>query len=154
MRIKAGETHFDEDYYVNIEALGNKNPLFRCWHIDEDYFLLQLYKNGAESMINDGQYADVSELAIFKAEEGLLTLISGLVIWWPRNRKVLKNHLVIKVRKGWRRFWHDLHVAGGIYTQLLLLALALTGLPGRSPGGATQCMPCSMALCRHRRYDH
>ena len=58
----------------------------------------------------------------------VVVLISGLVIWWPRNRKVLKNHLVIKVRKGWRRFWHDLHVAGGIYTLLLLLALALTGL--------------------------
>ena len=58
----------------------------------------------------------------------VLVLISGLVIWWPRNCKVLKNHLVIKVRKGWRRFWHDLHVAGGIYTLLLLLALALTGL--------------------------
>lgn len=84
VRIKAGETHFDEDYYVNIEALGNKNPLFRCWHIDEDYFLLQLYKNGAESMINDGQNADVSELAIFKAEEGLLTLITGL----PENMAI------------------------------------------------------------------
>lgn len=58
----------------------------------------------------------------------VVVLISGLVIWWPRNRKVLKNHLVIKVRKGWRRFWHDLHVAGGIYTLLLLLALAVTGL--------------------------
>lgn len=84
VRIKAGETEFDEDYYVNIEALGNKNPLFRCWHIDEDYFLLQLYKNGAESMINDGQYADVSELAIFKAEEGTLTLITGL----PENMSI------------------------------------------------------------------
>ena len=84
VRIKAGETEFDEDYYVNIEALGNKNPLFRCWHIDEDYFLLQLYKNGAESMVNDGQYADVSELAIFKAEEGTLTLITGL----PENMSI------------------------------------------------------------------
>ncbi len=84
VRIKAGATEFDEDYYVNIEALGNKNPLFRCWHIDEDYFLLQLYKNGAESMINDGQYADVSELAIFKAEEGTLTLITGL----PENMSI------------------------------------------------------------------
>ncbi len=58
----------------------------------------------------------------------VFVLISGLVIWWPRNRKVLKNNLTVKVRKGWRRFWHDLHVAGGFYTLLVLLALALTGL--------------------------
>ena len=63
----------------------------------------------------------------------VFVLISGLVIWWPRNRKVLKNNLTVKVRKGWRSFWHDLHVAGGIYTLLLLLALALTGLTWSFP---------------------
>lgn len=63
----------------------------------------------------------------------VFVLISGLVIWWPRNRKVLKNNLTVKVRKGWRRFWHDLHVAGGIYTLLVLLALALTGLTWSFP---------------------
>ena len=30
--------------------------------------------------------------------------------------------------KGWRRFWYDLHVAGGMYTLIFLLAMALTGL--------------------------
>ena len=32
VRIKAGENDFDASYYVNIEELGNKNPMFRCWH--------------------------------------------------------------------------------------------------------------------------
>ena len=63
----------------------------------------------------------------------VFVLISGLFVWWPRNHKVLKNDLTIKVRKGWRRFWHDLHVAGGIYTLLLLLILALTGLTWSFP---------------------
>ncbi|MBQ2779198.1 MAG: DUF4374 domain-containing protein [Bacteroidaceae bacterium] len=78
VRIKAGATTFDEDYYVNIEELGNKNPIYRCWYIDEDYFLLQLYKNGAESMINDGTSADVSELAIFDAKNKSLKPVTGL----------------------------------------------------------------------------
>lgn len=58
----------------------------------------------------------------------VFVLLSGIVIWWPRNRKILKNRLSIKFRKGWRRFWYDLHVAGGMYALILLLAMALTGL--------------------------
>lgn len=57
-----------------------------------------------------------------------IILISGLVIWYPRNKKVLKNRLKIKTKSGWHRFFYDLHVSGGFYATLLLLALALTGL--------------------------
>ena len=55
-------------------------------------------------------------------------LLTGAVIWWPRNRKMLKNRLKIVVSKGKNRFWYDLHVAGGFYALLFLLAMALTGL--------------------------
>ena len=55
-------------------------------------------------------------------------LLTGIVIWWPRNRKMLKNRLQISVKKGKNRFWYDLHVAGGFYAVLFLLAMALTGL--------------------------
>lgn len=78
VRIKAGETDFDKDYYVNIEELGNKNPIYRCWYIDGDYFLLQLYKYGVESMIKDATNADVSELAIFDAANKTLKMVTGL----------------------------------------------------------------------------
>lgn len=55
-------------------------------------------------------------------------LISGLVIWYPRNKKALKNRLKIKTKAGWYRFFYDLHVSGGFYATLLLLVLTLTGL--------------------------
>ena len=58
----------------------------------------------------------------------LVILLTGLVIWWPRNRKMLKNRLQIALKKGKNRFWYDLHVAGGFYAMLLLLVMALTGL--------------------------
>lgn len=45
----------------------------------------------------------------------VVVLISGIVIWWPRTRKALKNSLRISVGRGFRRFWYDLHVAGGMY---------------------------------------
>ena len=58
----------------------------------------------------------------------VVVLISGIVIWWPRTRKALKNSLRISVGRGFRRFWYDLHVAGGMYALFFLLAMALTGL--------------------------
>lgn len=57
-----------------------------------------------------------------------IILLAGIVIWWPRNRKMLGNRLKIVVSKGKNRFWYDLHVAGGIYAALFLLAMSLTGL--------------------------
>lgn len=63
----------------------------------------------------------------------VFVLISGIVIWWPRTRKALKNSLKITATKGWRRFWYDLHVAGGMHALIFLLAMALTGLTWSFP---------------------
>ena len=56
----------------------------------------------------------------------VVVLISGIIVWWPRTRKALKNSLKISGTKGWKRFWYDLHVAGGMYALVLLLAMSLT----------------------------
>lgn len=58
----------------------------------------------------------------------VFVLLTGAVIWFPKNKKALKNRLSIQTGKGWKRFWYDLHVAGGIYALVFLLAMALTGL--------------------------
>lgn len=58
----------------------------------------------------------------------VFVLVTGVIIWVPKNSKALRNRLKISVKKGWKRFWYDLHVAGGIYAAVLLLMLALTGL--------------------------
>lgn len=63
----------------------------------------------------------------------VIILLSGLVVWIPRRRQALKNRLSINVRKGWRRAWYDLHVAGGFYATALLLVIALTGLTWSFP---------------------
>lgn len=58
----------------------------------------------------------------------VFVLLSGMVVAWPRTRKALKSRLKVAIGKGWRRFWYDLHVAGGIYALVFLLLMALTGL--------------------------
>jgi uncharacterized iron-regulated membrane protein len=58
----------------------------------------------------------------------VFVLISGLVVWWPRNRTVLRNRLTIARHKGWRRLWYDCHVSLGFYLFIFLLLMSLTGL--------------------------
>lgn len=73
MRIKAGATTFDSSYYVNLETLGNKNPMFKCWHITDDYFLLQMYTDGLNSY-----GTSTTELAIFDGSAQTLKIVTGL----------------------------------------------------------------------------
>ena len=72
VRIKAGQTTFDPDYYYNLEEQGTGHPMFRCWHITADYFLLQMYSEGTMS----GKNAPTKELAVFKGESGTLTQVT------------------------------------------------------------------------------
>ena len=58
----------------------------------------------------------------------VIALISGVVIWWPRARKNFKKSLSIPFSNGWKGFWKGLHVAGGMYALIFVLAMALTGL--------------------------
>ena len=62
----------------------------------------------------------------------MVILVSGLVIWWPRTRKALKNRLSVSCNKGWWRFWYDSHVSLGFYATLLWRAMGLPGLPQAS----------------------
>ena len=56
-----------------------------------------------------------------------IVLLSGIVIWWPKSKKALKNRLKISTNKGFRRFVYDSHVSLGIYVVIFLLLMSLTG---------------------------
>ncbi|WKN43015.1 PepSY-associated TM helix domain-containing protein [Tunicatimonas pelagia] len=58
----------------------------------------------------------------------LVMVITGLVLWWPRNRKVLRHRLKIKWNARWRRVNYDIHNVGGFYSYLFITILAATGL--------------------------
>lgn len=90
--------------------------------------MMRLHRWLMDSYKRDGSFALGKTVVGYSTLIFVLILISGLVIWYPRNKKVLKNRLKIKTKAGWYRFFYDLHVSGGFYTALLLLALSLTGL--------------------------
>ncbi len=58
----------------------------------------------------------------------VIALITGVIIWWPRARRNFKKNFTITFSQGWKGLWKSLHVAGGMYALIFLLAMALTGL--------------------------
>ncbi len=59
----------------------------------------------------------------------VIALLTGIIIWIPRVRKVgFWKSLGISTKKGWPGIWKGLHVAGGMWAVVIILAMALTGL--------------------------
>jgi len=59
----------------------------------------------------------------------VLLLLSGLVLWWPRNKAARKQRLQIKWNNAsGKRLNYDLHNTLGFYVALVSLGIALTGL--------------------------
>lgn len=58
----------------------------------------------------------------------VFVLITGIVLWWPRAKANLRKSLSISFAGGWKTLWKGLHVAGGMYAVLLVIAMGLTGL--------------------------
>lgn len=72
---------------------------------------------------NIGQWVVSSATLLF-----LCLLISGLYLWWPRNKNNRKPKFTIKWQARWRRKNYDLHSVLGMYTALFAFVLLLTGL--------------------------
>lgn len=55
-------------------------------------------------------------------------LISGIVIWWPANKKAIKQRFKIKWDASGKRLTWDLHAVSGFYISIFLVFITLTGL--------------------------
>ncbi len=58
----------------------------------------------------------------------LFILITGIVLWWPKTGKVLKQRLTVKWDASWKRLNHDFHIVFGFYSAIFLFIFAFTGL--------------------------
>jgi len=65
----------------------------------------------------------------------IVMVITGLYLWWPRQASMLAGVLYIRLRKGKRIFWRDLHAVTGVWVSAFTLFLLLTGLPWASSWG-------------------
>lgn len=58
----------------------------------------------------------------------LVLVVTGLVLWFPRNKAALRQRFKISFKSRWRRVNYDIHNVGGFYAWLVIVFLAVTGL--------------------------
>lgn len=58
----------------------------------------------------------------------VLMLITGLILWFPGQMRLLKQSLTIKRKASFKRLNYDLHNVLGFYASIVLLITALSGL--------------------------
>jgi uncharacterized iron-regulated membrane protein len=60
----------------------------------------------------------------------VILLISGIILWWPKNKSAAKQRFWFKWKEGlkWKRKNYDLHNILGFYSSFVIIFIALTGL--------------------------
>lgn len=60
----------------------------------------------------------------------VIMLISGIILWWPKNKAARKQRFSFKWKniKSWKRKNYDLHNVLGFYASVFALIFAITGL--------------------------
>ena len=58
----------------------------------------------------------------------LFILLTGIILWWPKTKKILKQRLTVKWDANWKRVNHDFHMVFGFYSAIFLFIFAFTGL--------------------------
>jgi uncharacterized iron-regulated membrane protein len=58
----------------------------------------------------------------------IVAIISGLILWWPKNKNGTKQRFSIRWNSKWKRRNYDLHNVLGFYILVFGLILAMTGL--------------------------
>lgn len=57
----------------------------------------------------------------------IVLVATGVFLWWPRGRK--GGVATVRATPRQRMFWRDLHAVTGVFAGLLVLFLAVTGMP-------------------------
>lgn len=58
----------------------------------------------------------------------VVMMITGIILWWPKNKAAAKQRFSIKWSARWRRKNYDLHNVLGFYITWIAIFIALTGL--------------------------
>lgn len=111
-----------EEYSYSVFINPYTGEVLKIRNNDREFFsvVLKLHRT---LLIPYGHHIITWSTIIF-----LFMLISGLILWWPKNKRTAKHGYKIKWNASPKRLNYDLHKVLGFYASWLLIFSALTGL--------------------------
>ncbi len=117
-------SYYDEDNYKIVALNPYSGNVLKVKNMNRDFFRVVLDGHFYLWLPHTiGQIIMASATLIF-----LVMMISGLILWWPKNKAARKQRFSIKWNARWRRVNYDLHNVFGFYMTWVALFLAITGL--------------------------
>ena len=116
--------YYDEDAYELTFLNPYSGAFLKHKNMNRDFFRIVVeghYNLWLPRAV--GQPIVASATLIF-----LIMMISGLVLWWPKNKAARKQRFSVKWSARWRRKNYDLHNVLGFYMTWIAIFLAVTGL--------------------------
>lgn len=114
----------DPEYYYTVYMNPYDGKVLKVKDMNKDFFRFILLGHLYLWLpMEIGQPIVGSATLIF-----LVMLISGLILWWPRNKAARKQRFSIKWNAKWRRINYDLHNVMGFYITWVMIFIVVTGL--------------------------
>ncbi|MCF0061237.1 PepSY domain-containing protein [Dyadobacter chenwenxiniae] len=121
---EVGFYNANPEYYYVVYVNPYTAQVQHVWNEEGDFFHFILHGHYYLWLPPTiGQPVVASATLIF-----LIMLISGLVLWWPKNKSAAKQRFSVKWDAAWRRKNYDLHNVFGFYVLSIGFLLGFTGL--------------------------
>jgi len=116
--------YYDEKNYELVYINPYSGAVLRHKNMNQDFFRFILDGHYYLWLPEDiGQPIAASATLIF-----LVMMITGLILWWPKNKAARKQRFSIKWDAKWRRKNYDLHNVLGFYVTWIAIFISITGL--------------------------
>lgn len=115
------EIQFQNKTSVFIDPYSGK--ILGSLNRDQDFFgkVLKIHRN--LYLEEKGEWITGISALLF-----LSMIVSGIVIWWPTNKKNRREKFTLKKNVHWKKRNYDLHSVLGFYASWFILLTVLTGL--------------------------
>jgi uncharacterized iron-regulated membrane protein len=116
--------NFEPEYYYLVYINPYSGEVLKVKNMDRDFFRIVLMGHYYLWLPHTiGQRITIGATIVF-----VLMMITGLILWWPRNKAAAKQRFSIKWNAAWRRKNYDLHNVLGFYMTWVVIFMAITGL--------------------------
>ncbi len=117
-------SYYDETHYEIVFMNPYTGAVLKHKNMNKDFFRVVLDGHFYLWLPHHiGQPVLASATLVF-----LIMVITGLILWWPRNKAARKQRFSVKWSATWKRKNYDLHNVLGFYMTWVAIFIAITGL--------------------------